>query len=501
MCVDCQLFYNKPCLKRCKVLQNLLLQKTLPLQLAKCYKNRYNDYIMINLNQIWSNILLETETKVSTVAYDLYISSLEPVGVTHNRLVLLAPTRAICNIDNEKGYKQIIKNATLLVFPSIEDVEIITENDLPSLEGVAKEVDIPVTQKYDASADEEKTSFVQNYTFDNFVVGKSNEFAKAVSLAVAENPGVKYNPVFLWGGVGLGKTHLVHAIGNYLQRNHPEKKVKYVSSEKFMNEFVDAVRNSSSQDAIKNFRNRYRSVDVFMMDDVQLLAKGESTQEEMFHTFNELFLADKQIILTSDRPPKEINIEDRLKTRFETGVIADIQPPDLETRIAILQKKCANKGYNVSTHVLAFIAEKIYSNVREMEGVLNRIVSYATLVGGDCNDMDIVNGALCDYADNSKDMISIEQIVTATCAYFCVSKEDIIGKKKTKEVVVPRQICIYLICDILGQSLPLLKIGEYFGGRDHTTVMHARDKISEEIKTNATVAANVKDIKDKVFNR
>lgn len=456
---------------------------------------------MVNLNQIWSNILIETESKVSTVAYDLYISSLEPVGITHNRLILLAPSRAICNINTNKGYKQIIRDATFRVFPSIEDVEVVTEEDLPNAESLVKEVDIPVTSRFDNTVGEEKTSFVQNYTFDNFVVGKSNEFAKAVSLAVAENPGSKYNPVFLWGGVGLGKTHLVHAIGNYLQRNHPEKKVKYVSSEKFMNEFVEAVRTSSNQDAVKNFRNRYRNVDVFMMDDVQLLAKGESTQEEMFHTFNELFLADKQIILTSDRPPKEINIEDRLKTRFETGVIADIQPPDLETRIAILQKKCANKGYNVNLQVLTFIAEKINSNVREMEGVLNRIVSYATLVGGDCNDMEIVSGALVDYADNSKDIISVEQIVNATCEYFRIGKADLVGKKRDKSIVVPRQICIYLICDILGQALPLASIGEYFGGRDHTTVIHARDKISEEIKNNSSIAANVKDIKDKVYNR
>ena len=221
----------------------------------------------------------------------------------------------------------------------------------------------------------------------------------------------------------------------------------------------------------------------------------------MFHTFNELYLADKQIILSSDRPPKEIKIEERLKTRFATGVIADIQPPNLETRIAILQKKCSNKGYAINIRVLTLIAEKITNNIREMEGMLNRIISYSTLVGGDPNDMNIVNDALRDYADASSDIITIDQVVKATCEYFRVRREDLIGKKKNKEIVVPRQICIYLICDILGQSVPLASIGEYFGGRDHTTVMHARDKISEEIKTNDITASQVKDIRDKIYNR
>ncbi|MCX4285682.1 MAG: chromosomal replication initiator protein DnaA, partial [Clostridia bacterium] len=409
---------------------------------------------MLKINQIWNNILLETEAKVSTLQYDLYINQLQPVGIYHDRLILLAETRALKNIvDN--NYKEIIKKCTHVVCPSIIDIEIINESDLDNVGKVEKEVDLPVSSSY-VSIVEDKAVFVSQYTFDNFVVGKSNAYAEAVSKAVAENPGVKYNPVFLWGGVGLGKTHLMHAIGNSLQRNFPEKKIMYVTCDQFVNEFIESLHDTTNPNAMKNFRSKYRKLDVLMMDDVQFLANKEGTQEEMFHTFNELYLADKQIILSSDRPPKEIKIEERLKTRFATGVIADIQPPDLETRIAILQKKCNAKGYSLNIKVLSLIAEKITNNIREMEGMLNRIISYSTLVGGDPNDMGIVNDALRDYADASSDIITIDHVVSATCEYFHVKREDLIGKKKNKEIVVPRQICIYLICDILGQSVPLV---------------------------------------------
>ncbi len=442
--------------------------------------------------------MLETEAKTTTLAYDLYINSLAPVGIYRDRLILLAETRAIKNIvDN--NYKEVLKKCTNSVFPSIVDVEIIIEDELEKIGSVQREVDIPVSPNY-IDDTEDKVSFVSQYTFENFVVGKSNEYAHAVARAVADNPGTKYNPVFIWGGVGLGKTHLMHAIGNSLQRNFPEKRIMYVTCDQFVNEFIESIH-ASDPNATKNFRAKYRKLDVLMMDDVQFLANKEGTQEEMFHTFNELYLADKQIILSSDRPPKEIKIEERLKTRFATGVIADIQPPNLETRIAILQKKCSNKGYALNIKVLTLIAEKITNNIREMEGMLNRIISYSTLVGGDPNDMNLVQDALKDYADASSDIITIDQVVKASCEYFRVKREDLIGKKKNKEIVVPRQICIYLICDILGQSVPLASIGEYFGGRDHTTVMHARDKISEEIKTNDVTAAQVKDIRDKIYNR
>ena len=261
--------------------------------------------------------MLETEAKVSTLQYDLYINQLQPVGIYRDRLILLAETRALKNIvDN--NYKDVIKKCTNVVFPSIIDIEVITENDLDNVGKIEKEVDLPVSSSFVAIG-EDKAVFVSQYTFDNFVVGKSNEYAAAVARSVAENPGKTYNPVFLWGGVGLGKTHLMHAIGNSLQRNFPSKKIMYVTCDQFVNEFIESLHDTANPHAMKNFRAKYRKLDVLMMDDVQFLANKEGTQEEMFHTFNELYLADKQIILSSDRPPKEIKIEERLKTRFATG--------------------------------------------------------------------------------------------------------------------------------------------------------------------------------------
>ncbi|MCM1042697.1 MAG: chromosomal replication initiator protein DnaA [Corallococcus sp.] len=451
---------------------------------------------MLSLNQIWNNILIETESKVSTLGYDLYINTLKPVGIYKDRIILLAENATLKGIV-EKKYKEFIKKSTSSVFPSLVDVEIITEEDVPNLCNVEKEVDIPVSNNF-VKETEDVNQFRSEYTFDSFVVGKSNEYAYAVASAVAETPGTKYNPLFVWGGVGLGKTHLLHAIGNYINRNQPEKKTLYVTSENFTNEMIEALRDNDVN-AKKDFRAKYRNVDVLMIDDIQFLANKEGTQEEFFHTFNELYLADKQIIICSDRPPKEINIAERLKTRFSTGIIADIQPPNLETRIAILQKKCIAKKQHVDMKILTLIAEKITSNIRDMEGILTRIISYASLVGGDCNDMNIVNDALKDYADSSNEIVTIDNIVDATCDYFKLDKAALVGKKKNKEIVIPRQICIYLITDIL--SIPLISIGQYFGGRDHTTVMHARDKISEEIKTNGVIAAQVKDIRDRIYNR
>lgn len=454
---------------------------------------------MIKLNQIWNNVLLEAESKVSTLAYDVYINALSPVGIYRERLILMAENKALKNIvDNH--YKEIIQQATQKVFPTIAEIEIITEDSLEQLQDVQKEVDIPVSSDAFLNTEDESL-FVEAYTFDNFIVGKSNEFAAAVCKAVAENPGTKYNPLFIWGGVGLGKTHLLHAIGNYLRKNAPTKMTLYTSSEKFTNEVIEAVR-SNDVNAKKNFRKKYRSLDILMIDDIQFLAKTEVTQEEFFHTFNDLYLAEKQIIICSDRPPKEINIEERLQTRFATGIIADIKPPDLETRIAILQKKAANIQQKVSMDVLRLIAEKITSNIREMEGMLHRIVSYAKLIGnGDCNNMAVVNEALKDYSDTQKEILTIDQIVDATCEYFQVDKQELKGKKKKKEVVVPRQICVYLITEMLSTVTPLTSIGLYFGGRDHSTIIYARDKISEQVKTDAVLAAQVKDIKDKILNR
>lgn len=453
---------------------------------------------MIKLNQLWNNVLIEVQSKVTTLTYDVYISNLEPVGVYNDTLILLAQSPALKRIVNEH-HKELLKQATSTVFPTITEVKIVLEAELKDIDKLEKEVDIPVS-KENFFEDIEQSSFVENYTFDNFIVGKSNQHAAAVCKAVAEVPGGKYNPLFIHSGVGLGKTHLLHAIGNYVKKNHPEMKTIYTTSEKFTNELIEAVRSGTKDpDATKKFRNKYRSVDLLMIDDIQFLANTEVTLEEFFHTFNDLYMANKQIVICSDRPPKEINIEERLRTRFAMGVISSINPPDFETRIAILQKKAINFHAQVSMDVLKIIADRCKTNVREMEGLLNRIISQAMLVGGDYNDMSVVYQALDDYGDDQQEILSIEKIVDATCEYFRVSKEAMVGKKKNKGIAYPRQIAMYLARELL--TVPLESIGEYFGGRHHTTIMYARDIISDQIKTNSNTASQVKDIKDKILKR
>ena len=441
---------------------------------------------MESFEEAWGIICSYCKTKITDVAYNTWISRIEPIELDFdkNKAVILVPND-FHRQTITRCYLSLLNEAFEAVFGQI----FVIEMKIPE--------EISVKEEQQAAANAEITDISYEYTFDTFIVGSSNKFAHAACLAVATNPANAYNPLFLYGNSGLGKTHLLYAIGNEIKKNSPEKTICYIKGDDFTNELIESLRMAR----MSEFRKKYRQADILLVDDVQFIGGKESTQEEFFHTFNALYDAHKQIVLTSDRPPKEIKIADRLKTRFAFGVIADIQPPNLETRIAILQKKCNAKNYNIGFNVLELIAERITSNIREMEGMLNRIVSYSTLVGGDPNDMNIVNDALRDYADASTDIITIDHIVDNTCDYFRVKKEDLIGKKKNKEIVVPRQICIYLICDILGQSVPLVSIGEYFGGRDHTTIMHARDKISEEIKTNEVVAGRVKDIKDKIFNR
>lgn len=456
---------------------------------------------MSNVKQVWNDILKELESQVSAFTFDLWIKTLQPVCVYKERLVLGTETEAHHNIC-EKRFRETIKKAAQKVFPVIIDVEIITPEMAPAFEEYKEfEINVPEDRGLETN---QSANFFAGYTFDSFVVGKSNEFAAAVSKAVAEKtssgkPSVKYNPLFLYGGVGLGKTHLMHAIGNYIKSQNPKIKVVYVPTEKFINELLQIFR-SASGDARVEFRNKYRSVDVLMLDDIQSITNRASTQEEIFYTFNDLYLAGKQIVISSDRPPKEIvPLEERLRTRFGSGVIADISQPDLDMRIAILQKMCLAEKVNIDKNILRMIAEKITSNIRELKGLLTRVISYASLTGADVNDLEVISGALRDYADDVKEVITIQKIADAVCRYYRVELEDLVGKKKNKEIVVPRQICIYLVTEFL--SIPLITIGDFFGGRDHTTVMHARDKIGGLIKENQMIASQIKDLKDAVLNK
>lgn len=357
-----------------------------------------------------------------------------------------------------------------------------------------EDIDLPsVRQKHahDESNHLPQSMLNPKYTFDTFVIGSGNRFAHAASLAVAEAPAKAYNPLFIYGGVGLGKTHLMHAIGHYVIEHNPNAKVVYLSSEKFTNEFINSIRDNKAVD----FRNKYRNVDVLLIDDIQFLAGKEQTQEEFFHTFNALHEESKQIVISSDRPPKEIpTLEDRLRSRFEWGLITDITPPDLETRIAILRKKAKAEGLDIPNEVMLYIANQIDSNIRELEGALIRVVAYSSLINKDMN-ADLAAEALKNIIPNSiPRIISISDIQKAVGGVYQVKLEDFKAKKRTKSVAFPRQIAMYLSRELTDSSLP--KIGEEFGGRDHTTVIHAHEKISKLLKTDTQLQKHVEEIKD-----
>ncbi|MFA4981973.1 MAG: chromosomal replication initiator protein DnaA [Candidatus Omnitrophota bacterium] len=315
------------------------------------------------------------------------------------------------------------------------------------------------------------------YTFDSFVVGASNRFAHAASMAVSDSPAKAYNPLFIYGGVGLGKTHLMHAIGQRSVQKNPRVKILYISSEEFTNQLIGAIQNRSTQ----KFREKYRSVDVLLIDDIQFIAGKESTQEEFFHTFNALYDAHKQIVVSSDRPPKEIqSLEERLISRFEWGLVTDIQAPDFETRIAILKKKSEKETIALPEDVFYFLGEKVKTNIRELEGALIRVVAYAKLVEKDVS-VDLVKEVLKDMIAEGEKKVSIEMIQKKVSEYFDIKLSDMRAKNRSKAIAYPRQIAMYLARQLTDYSLP--EIGEYFGGRDHTTVIHAYDKIENDLKS------------------
>ncbi|MBN1320197.1 MAG: chromosomal replication initiator protein DnaA [Thermoleophilia bacterium] len=318
------------------------------------------------------------------------------------------------------------------------------------------------------------TGLLGKYTFDNFVIGPSNRFAHAAALAAAETPGIQYNPLFIYGGVGLGKTHLLQAIGNYAVRNHPGKKVRYVTLETFTNDFI----NSLTRDSIEGFKNRYRTIDVLLIDDIQFLQKKEQTQEEFFHTFNTLYDAQKQIVITSDRHPKGlVTLEDRLVSRFEWGLITDIQPPDLETRVAILRKKVHAEGIALADDdVLMLIASRVPSNIRELEGCLTRVVAFSSFTKRPV-DADLAREVLKDIPETPSTRVTIDLILSTVAESTGVSLTEITGDKRSRQVVDARHVAMYLARELTDASLP--KIGDRIGGRDHTTVLHAVDKITK----------------------
>lgn len=441
----------------------------------------------MDLKKQWEEILDIIESEVTAVSFDLWLKTLEPLDIIDNKLILLASSTTAKN-QLLKLHKDKLNSAIERILDGVDEFVAIAPDEK---EEFFKNLNI---EKNNIKQKENKKSlFNEKYSFDNFVVGKSNQFVYAAARSVAEEPGIKYNPLFFYGGVGLGKTHLLHAIGNYLTKTRPELNIVYVTCEKFTNDYIESLR-SGKDNSLQAFRGKYRNVDVLMIDDIQFISNKTGTQEEFFHTFNDLYQNNKQIIISSDRPPKEIaTLEDRLRSRFTSGLIQDIQQPDFETRLAILQKKAQIEKYNIDNEVLSFIAEKIDTNIRELEGMLSKVVFYASLLGKPSATMNEAMEAMKDHIDNSKEKITADKIINVVCNYYNIKKEDLVGKKKNKEIVEPRQICMYLISEIL--ELPLASIGSLFGGRDHTTVIHARDKVSSLIKTNYNLKTTINDLK------
>lgn len=442
---------------------------------------------MEHLEELWSKVLSEMEKQVSKPSFETWLKSTKLLSYKQDTLTIAAPN-SFARDWLENHYVHQIAS----ILHELTGKEAMISFIVPKDQNL-EDYDIPAPKPSVSQDDQPDFSpgmLNSKYTFDTFVIGSGNRFAHAASLAVAEAPAKAYNPLFIYGGVGLGKTHLMHAIGHYVQEHNPNAKVVYLSSEKFTNEFINSIRDNKTV----HFRNKYRNVDVLLIDDIQFLAGKESTQEEFFHTFNALHEESKQIIISSDRPPKEIpTLEDRLRSRFEWGLITDISPPDLETRIAILRKKARADGLDISNDVMAYIANQIDSNIRELEGALIRVVAYSSLINRDIN-VDLAAEALKDImpAHRSR-IITILDIQKVVGEHYHVRLEDFTAKKRTKSIAYPRQIAMYLSRELTDFSLP--KIGEEFGGRDHTTVIHATEKISKLLKTDETLKNEIKQIK------
>ncbi|MCQ1531683.1 chromosomal replication initiator protein DnaA [Lutispora saccharofermentans] len=437
--------------------------------------------------EIWDKTLDIIKVELTEVSFNTWLKSITPIMINDEMILFHVPddfTKGII----ETRYATLIKNALKQVTSKYHELKFTVneaEADMEKSNNVMgrKEVEEVVN-----------TSLNPRYTFDTFVIGNSNRLAHAASVAVAESPAKAYNPLFIYGGVGLGKTHLMHAIGHYALNQNKRAKVVYVSSETFTNELINSIRDDRNTE----FRSKYRNIDILLVDDIQFIAGKERTQEEFFHTFNSLYEANKQIIISSDRPPKEIpTLEDRLRSRFEWGLIADIQPPDLETRIAILKKKAKIENLVIPDDVMLYIAKKILSNIRELEGALIRIVAYSSLTNREINE-ELASEALKDIISNSKPkFITADLIKEKVGEFFNVKVEDFNAKKRTRSIVYPRQIAMYLCREMTDLSLP--KIGEEFG-RDHTTIMHAYDKISSDMNIDPELKNIINDLKSKIEN-
>ncbi len=449
---------------------------------------------MENINKILDDIKLELSQHISAAEYMLWIDGLVPVNCTEDEIVVMAPSDN-ARASLEKNYIFTFLDAALKAGYKFRNVIFITEKEAEFFTKDVTEIMDTLKKK----EEKKPNPFIARYTFENFVVGDSNKLAFVTAKTVAENPGnfnnfINLNPLFIYGGVGLGKTHLLHSIGNYIIENNPSLNVVYTPTERLTNEyFASLSKYSTDKDAYRNFREKYADADVLMLDDVQFLQKKGGLQDVIFHIFNDLYNKGKQIILSSDRPPKEINdIEDRLRSRFEGGIMTDIWTPGLDTRISIIMKKLEGNETKLSEDIIYYLAEKINTNIRELEGALTKVLMYCRL-NGKTPTLELAKEALREKEEKESEGIDSNKIIAAVSEYFRIPENDIIGKKKNKEIVEARMIAIYLVYDLL--NMPLINIGQVFGGRDHTTIIYSRDKILNQLGTNGKADKAIKDIK------
>ncbi|MBU4082706.1 chromosomal replication initiator protein DnaA [Patescibacteria group bacterium] len=453
---------------------------------------------MMNLKELWQTVLGEVELNISKASFITWFRDTKIDSQKEGLITVSAPNGFTKEWLENKYNKLILKilrdNST-----DIKEVNFIIGkakqlNDDSKNETIRIPDSIGSQLNFQEFSINKETNLNPKYTFDNFVIGSFNELAQAAGRAITKNLGTLYNPLFVYGGVGLGKTHLMQAIGNHLIKKNPPKKVKYLSSEKFTNELINAIRKKG----MDSFKDKYRKIDVLIMDDIQFIAGKEKTQEEFFHTFNYLYQKNKQIIITSDRQPSAIStLEDRLRSRFEGGMIADISYPDLETRIAILKNKTKEKEFKISEDVLIYIATNVQRNIRELEGALNRVIAYSQLN----NTIPTLEGAskiLSQIINPPQKTTNYKNIIKTVAEFYDINISDLINRSRKKELVQPRQISMYLIRKELSGSYPF--IGEKVGGRDHTTVMYACQKIDNALKNNSSFQQEIDLIKERLYN-
>lgn len=454
-----------------------------------------------HLIAVWRTVLSEMEKYLSKPSIETWLKNTRPLSLQEKTFVVEVPNDFTRNWLKNHYFEKLTQTLRIIMDEDL-NIHFVIKQD-PGINGQPEFNNNKQEQSVKETTNENKQKDLSSvckwlnpkYTFESFVIGSNNRLAHAASLAVAETPSRAYNPLFIYGGVGLGKTHLLHAIGHYVISHNISEEVVYLSSEKFTNQFINAIRDNKTVD----FRNKYRNIDILLIDDIQFLAGKEQTQEEFFHTFNALHENSKQIVISSDRPPKEIpKLEDRLRSRFEWGLITDIQAPDLETRIAILRKKSQHEGIFIPDDILIFIAQKIETNIRELEGALVRIIAYASLEDKRI-DLEFAEEALKDlFTKNRKNSINIDKIISTTATYFKISSQDIKSRRRPQNISLPRQIAMYLCREMT--DISLLKIGDEFGGKDHSTVIHAHRKIAGDILKDDELLRSVKEIKNMVYN-